>query len=143
MTDREVLWEAKVQGYASLVDPWNDDETFSTTYKLEVREVTVVKRTPKGYWLCYGDPDSGWSTPHFWRKADGRSQWRYAETKEEAIEGLKKRLQYRMKLYEARARRMKQHLQLVERETEKESCLTSSPNPKQTSLSDLLARVTE
>jgi hypothetical protein len=139
MTEHETLWEAKVQGYAHLIDPWTNDEDFSTTYKLEFHEITIVKRTPKGYWLCHGDPN-GLHTPPFWRKAEGRSQWRYAETKEGAVEGLKKRLRYRMKLYEAKARRMKQHLELVERE---EGTWTSSPSQTPSSLLDLPGLVME
>src|SRR6478609_5954370 len=71
-------------------------EKMAGSDKLTLTEFSLVKETPKGYWICQGHPNMLHSF-HKWVSKTGKKRHAYP-TKEEALNNLIKRTELRIKI---------------------------------------------
>lgn len=82
--------------------------------KLILVTLTMVKETPKGYWLCYESP-VGIKTKDIWVSKTSKKRYAYP-TKLEALNNAYHRTNSRIKYLETDLRDAKKILSLVEKE---------------------------
>lgn len=108
----------KFNDASSYDDPTNRSNlsilTLLYNVKLILVTLTMVKETPKGYWLCYGTPTT-LKTKDVWVSKTSKKRYAYP-TKMEALNNAYHRTNSRIKYLETDLRYAKKILSLVEKE---------------------------
>jgi hypothetical protein len=65
--------------------------------KIILQTLNLVKETPKGYWICYGDPNSNLSISKKWVSKTSKKRYAYP-TLEEALQSFIKRNESMLKI---------------------------------------------
>ncbi len=63
----------------------DEDSYFPPTVRVSLSTLNLVKETPKGYWICFGDPKQYYGDKR-WVSKTSRKRYAYP-TKEEALNG--------------------------------------------------------
>jgi hypothetical protein len=106
----EMFYRYEDVSYAVLSNA--ETESWTSQLRVELREYPVLRRTPKGVWIDVGPQCFGYAHPRF-VLLSARKRFACASI-EEARESFRARKRRQASIYEARARRARQALALLE-----------------------------